>query len=123
MAVGLLKHREAARLKREGHWLGERKGDRVIREAVRLVTEREVKRLERERAARNWVVERSEREREREVERERELERLERERAARKRVLDSLSAATVLDLYRLPCPACLEFCPHLPPTWHYVQAY
>ena len=80
VAVGLLKHREAARLKREGHWLGERKGDRVIREAVRLVTEREVKRLERERAARNWVVERSEREREREVERERELERLERER-------------------------------------------
>ena len=90
MAVGLLKRREAARLKREreGHWLGERKGDRVLREAVRLVTEREVKRLERERAARNWVVERSEREREREVERERELERLERERAARKRVLD-----------------------------------
>ena len=50
MAVGLLKHREAARLKREreGHWLGERKGDGVIREAVRLGTEREVKRLGRE---------------------------------------------------------------------------
>ena len=58
VAVGLLKHREAARLKREGHWLGERKGDRVIREAVRLVTEREVKRLERERAARKRVLER-----------------------------------------------------------------
>ena len=50
MAVGLLKHREAARLKREreGHWLGERKGDGVIREAVRLGTGREVKRLGRE---------------------------------------------------------------------------
>ena len=87
MAVGLLKHREAARLKREreGDWLGEREaerereGDRVIREAVRLVKEREVNRLERERAARKRVVERLERER------ERELERLERERAARKR--------------------------------------
>ena len=80
MAVGLLKHREAARLKREreGHWLGERKGDGVIREAFRLGTEREVKKV-RERAARNWVVERSEREREREE------ERLERERAARRR--------------------------------------
>ena len=52
MAVGLLKHREAARLKREreGDWLGEREAerererDRVIREVVRLVTEREVKR-------------------------------------------------------------------------------
>ena len=47
-----MKHREAARLKREreGDWLGEREAerererDRVIKEAVRLVTEREVKR-------------------------------------------------------------------------------
>ena len=69
MAVGLLKHREAARLKREreGDWLGEREAesererDRVIREAVRLVKEREVNRLERERAARKREVERSER--------------------------------------------------------------
>ena len=102
-----MKHREAARLKREreGDWLGEREAerererDRVIREAVRLVKEREVNRLERARAARKRVVERLEREREREVEREREierlererereLERLERERAARKREVE-----------------------------------
>ena len=48
MAVGLLKHREAARLKRQ------REGVRVIREAVRLVTEREVKRLGREQQGIGW---------------------------------------------------------------------
>ena len=128
MAVGLLKHREAARLKREreGDWLGEREAesererDRVIREAVRLVKEREVNRLERARAARKRVVERLEREREREVEREREierlererereLERLERERAARKREAERSERFPLccdcsgLVLFTMPC--------------------